>query len=88
MTDGDGSRSWVWMALFTLVFFVVGVLDLTGGETLTGSGLLVCGVGSALFAVGDRRSAASGQARPWRVLGGVVSLVGIGLLSLAVFGGG
>lgn len=88
MTEGDRSRSWIWMVLFTLVFLVVGMLDLVQGETLPGSGLLICGIGSALFAVGDRRSADSGRGRPWRVLGGVVSLLGIGLLSVAVFGGG
>lgn len=88
MEGGAAPRSWIWTAVFSLVFLVLGVLDLVGGEALVGSGLLVCGVGSALFAVGDRVAGDAGQGRPWRVVGGAVSLVGIGLLSLAVFGGG
>lgn len=79
-------RNWIWMAVFAVVFLILGSMDLIEGETLTGSGLLVCGLGAALFTVGDRRAEAQGRARPWRVLGGIVSLVGIGLLSLAVFG--
>lgn len=79
-------RSWIWMLLFSVVLAGLGVAELVDGETLTGAGLLVCGIGSGLFAAGDREAPAAG-ARPWRVLGGVVSLVGIGLLSLAVFGG-
>lgn len=81
-------RSGLWMAAFALLFVVLGALDLLGGEPLTGSGLLVCGLGSALFAVGDRGDDGTSAGRPWRVLGGTVSLVGIGLLAMAVFGGG
>lgn len=88
MNERHRWHGWMWMALFALVFLVVGGLDLVQGERLSGSGLLICGIGSALFAVGDRGSAVTGRGRPWRVLGGVVSLLGIGLLSPALFGGG
>lgn len=79
-------RTWIWMAVFAVVFLILGSMDLIEGETLTGSGLLICGFGAALFTVGDRRAGEEGRGRPWRVLAGIVSLVGIGLLSLAVFG--
>lgn len=76
------------MGLFALVFLILGAMDLLQGEPLFGSGLLVCGMGSGLFAVGDRMDGVSGRGRPWRIVAGAVSLLGIGLLSLAVFGGG
>lgn len=87
MEGREGSRSWIWMAVFTPVFVVIGVTDLLGREVLSGAGFVICGVGSALVAVGDYRDQGrTGGGRPWRVLGAVISLVGIGLLGLAVFG--
>ena len=86
MTQDLPSHSWIWMAVFAVVFLILGSMDLIEGETLSGSALLVCGLGAVLFTVGDRQERGRGPGRPWRVLGGVVSLVGIGLLSLAVFG--
>jgi hypothetical protein len=69
MKGGAAPRSWIWTAVFSLVFLVLGVLDLVGGEALVGSGLLVCGAGSALFAVGDRVAGDAGEGRPWRRTG-------------------
>lgn len=80
--------SWVWMAVFSGVFVVLGLLDVTAGDRLGGVGLLVCGAGSALLAEGDRRSARGNGARSWRVLGSAVALVGLALLSWSVFGTG
>ena len=82
--EDTSSGSWLWMAGFAVLFGVLGVWDLAGGEVLTGCGLVVYSAGSGLFALGDRGARAQG--RPWRVLGGAVSLVGIGLLAMGVFG--
>lgn len=80
-------HSWIWMAVFSVLFGVVGLLDLLGGETLSGAGLLVCGLGAAFLTLGERREERGRAGRPWKVIGTVVALLGIGLLSLDVFGG-
>lgn len=82
----DMNRSWIWMAVFCIIFLGIGIAELTQGQTTYGAGYLLCGGGAALVTVAQRRPAESKSARWLSVVGSVGMAIGIVLLALHLVG--
>lgn len=79
-------RSWIWMAIFSVIFLVLGGLELSTGDFLAAAGYLTGGAGGALVTEGQRRGPEAPAHRSLTVAGTVALALGAALLLVQVVG--
>ena len=79
-------KSWIWMAVFSAIFLVIGAVELAQGESIAGFGYLTCGAGAALATVAQRGSDEPGSGRWLSIVGTTAMGIGIALLAIHLFG--